>query len=166
MMLSAMKLLSILLLLTALAAAQSHGGENSSSGVSAPPRKQPFVLIRGNGNVTVSGGQVSKHDQTIEMAQQLMKHCPEITLIVGDPESKPDYELLLNREGYGFFDSGESQIMLVRGTDKTVLWSVTKSTVARAVKQGCKAILSDWKQQHEVRSGLWNLDVPKEKSSK
>jgi hypothetical protein len=123
-----------------------------------PARKAPLVLIQGSGNVNVSAGavgggliaagagSVSKHDQTMEMAQQLLKRCPEIALTLG-ADQKPDYMLLLNREGGGFFDSGESQIMLVRGSDKMVLYASKQTTVKKAMKDGCRAIIADWKQQ-------------------
>jgi hypothetical protein len=131
----------------------------------AEVRKGPTVLIRGNGGVTATGStafglssaQASKHDQTMEMAQQLLKHCPEITLVVDDVEAHPDYDLLLNREGLGWFDEGISQIMLVRARDKVVLYANKKSTVAKASKDGCKHILADWKEREPGPSASPNV---------
>lgn len=136
-----------------------------------PAKKTPVVMIVGNGNEIYTRafgvGSSSKHDQTIEMAQQLLKHCPEVTLTIGE-EQKPDYELVLNREGGGFFDIGDSQIMLVRGGSKEVLWASAKGTVAKAVKEGCRQILSDWREkqhQHIPERGddWWQATPKKEK---
>lgn len=106
----------------------------------------PVVLIRGEGDVTATAlfgtASVSKHDQTIELAQQLLKRCPEVVFTVKD--ENPDYALFLNRADVGFFSDGTSQIMLLRGSDHTVLFATKKGSVSGAAKQGCKAILADW----------------------
>ena len=98
----------------------------------------------------------------MEMAQELLKHCPDITITLNiDPA--PDYALLLNRETLGIFGEGVSQIMLVRGSDKNVLYANKKGTVSKAVRDGCKAILSDWKQTHALPASthdLWQSTKP------
>jgi len=135
----------LLFLATAVAFAQQQQAD----------KNRPLVLISGNGNVAFVAGAASKHDQTIEMAEQLMKHCPEVTLTVSETDKKADYDLVLNRETIGLFNEGESQIMLVRGSDKTVMNAIKKGTVAKAVKEGCRLILADWKNQHPSPSGDW-----------
>jgi hypothetical protein len=74
----------------------------------------------------------------------------------------PDYALLLNRETIGLFGEGLSQIMLVRGSDENVLYASKKGTVAQAVRDGCKAIMADWKQSHspQTTAGPWNVTKP------
>lgn len=128
-----------------------------SAALAQADHRTPTVLIRGNGNVVVSAAGIgvaasasaSKHDQTIEMATQLLKHCREITLTLAESEA-PDYVLVLNREGGGLFDLGDSQFMLLRGSDKTVLYANTKATVAKAMKEGCKVIMADWKVEKQI----------------
>jgi hypothetical protein len=142
--------------------------EATAAAQNQPGNKGPLVRISGTGDVTVSGGAVavhgvgvasasaSKHDQTIEMAQQLLKHCPEATLTVAE-DAKPNYELFLNRESLG-----DSQIMLLRASDKTVLWATSQDSVARAAKKACKAIFADWKDHRPTTAGAWwNADKPK-----
>lgn len=131
----------------------------SAFGQTGQRSREPLVLIRGNGNVSVNAlgigtgsivagsSSVSKHDQTIEMAKQLMKHCPEITLTLKPSEPIPDYALVLNREG-----AGVSQFMLLRASDQVVLYASYKGTVAKAMQEGCKVLLGDWHRQHTSAS--------------
>jgi hypothetical protein len=145
----------------------------ASTNAQTPARsKGPLVLISGHGNISFSGlsiggivgastSSASKHDQTMEMAQQLLKYCPEVTLTLKQSDPLPDYHLILNRE------SGESQVMLVRGSDQTVLYANKKGTVARAVREGCKAILSDWRhstgeKEPESAKKDWWQSTPRE----
>jgi hypothetical protein len=121
-----------------------------SAGVIA--QTKPMVLIRGDGSTTVSAVAVgpvasasaSKHDQTIEMADQLRRHCPDVTLTVSATDQKADYILALNAVSGGFLiQSTFAQVILLRGSDKTVLWT-GKGGISKAMKESCKAILSDW----------------------
>lgn len=133
--------LAVLLLLCAAAVSQTTN-----------PSKGPLVFINGSGATSVVAqlGQasVSKHDQTIEMAEQLSRHCPEITVTLKSAEPTPDYDLVLNRDSVGLFDEGVSQFMLVRSSDQIVMYASKKGTVAKAMKDGCKVLLADWKQKH------------------
>lgn len=122
-----------------------------SSALSA--QTKPTVLIRGDGSTTISAvaigpvasASASKHDQTIEMADQLRKHCPDVTLTVSATEQKVEYVLALNAISGGFLiQSTFAEVILLRGSDKTVLWT-GKGSVAKAMKESCKAILSDWR---------------------
>jgi hypothetical protein len=115
---------------------------------------KPVILIRGDGNTTVSAVAVgpvasataSKHDQTIEMADQLRKHCPDVTLKVSATDQKFDYALALNAITGGFvFQSTFAQVILLRGSDKTVLWT-GKGSIGKVIKESCKAIRSDWQR--------------------
>jgi len=119
--------------------------------------KGPLVFINGSGGTSVVAqlGQtsVSKHDQTIEMAEQLSKHCPEIVITLKSGDPLPDYDLVLNRESAGWFDEGESQFMLMRSSDKIVLYANKKGTVAKAMRDGCKVLLADWRARNDKQPG-------------
>jgi len=115
-----------------------------------PRSKGPLVYINGNGATYVSQGTVAKHDETMEMARDLIKFCPEVTVTVKDSDPAPDYVLALNR-GEEHMGAAISQIMLLRGSDKVVLWSDKQGTVAKAVKAGCHALQEDWRRG----SGDW-----------
>ena len=138
------KLLLVLALLAVAAGAQD-----------APRTKVPLVLISGSGGVSISAVSIgpvgnasaSRHDQTFELAEQLLKSCPEVTLTLKEGDPAPDYELFLNHE------FGQSQILLVRGADKNIVFSAKKLSVEKAVKYGCKTIIADWKHQHAGPSG-------------
>ena len=123
-----------------------------------PTKKRPVIFVNGSGAVSiqslgfalahVAAGStaISKHDQTIEMASQLMKNCPAEIIIQTD--ARADYELYLNRETGGW-GTGVSQIILVRPSNHAVLHAGKQSTVAKAMKEACKAVMTDW-AQHSV----------------
>jgi hypothetical protein len=125
----------------------------------------PVVFIDGNGSEQEAAkGTVSikRHDQTIELAQDLLKSCPEISITRKD-DIVPDYFLLLNRgEEYGLFKNAISQVMLMDG-DKNVLYAHGEGTVAKAAKDGCKALLADWKSRRAKTTPtppLYNITKP------
>jgi len=88
-------------------------------GALAQSNPKPVVFIAGEGNVSVEslgvgaagagyssvilGGAshkaINKHDQTMEMAQNLLKDCPTIQITL-DGQSALDYFVNLNREGH------------------------------------------------------------------
>ena len=124
----------------------------------------PTVFIDGNGSemeaarATVT---VKRHDQTMELARHLLKSCPEIS-ITRKEEPVPDYFLLFNRgEEYGLFKNAVSQVMLLDG-EKNVLYSSNQGTVSKAARDGCRAILADWKSRHatvpKAPAPRWNID--------
>ena len=118
---------------------------------------RPVVLIWGEGNLTITStgtaiagsgwatgvgqGTVSKHNQTMEMAQNLLQSCPNVEVTL-DRAVVSDYYLLLNREG-GAYNIGQSQIMALNRR-KTVLFVAKKGTVKNAVKSACNAMMADW----------------------
>jgi len=136
---------------------------------------KPVVLIAGDGNITVTsngtvvGGRqwatgigqtsVSKHNQTMEMAQDLLQSCPgvEVTL---DQNIAPDYYLVLNREG-GAYNIGQSQIMAVNRR-KTVLFVGKKGTVKNAVRSACNAIVADWQANGRIAVASPNSPPPQQ----
>ncbi|HEY1262718.1 MAG TPA: hypothetical protein VGF06_04290 [Terriglobales bacterium] len=125
--------------------------------------QKAVVLISGNGNTNVQsvgaaaapGGVVvggthttiNKHDQTMEMAEQFLKVCPEVSATL-DATVAPNYFVTLNREGTwtAFGDMGVSQIMVL-DAKKTVLFVGKKGSVKGAVKAACKAVLADWRKK-------------------
>jgi hypothetical protein len=119
--------------------------------------RQPVVFIDANGAEQEPARQtnsVDRDDQTIELARELLKSCPEISLTRKD-DVVPDYSLLLNRgQERGFvFKAALSRVMLL-DSDKNVLYAGQKGTLAKAAKDGCKAIIADWKAKrlHERES--------------
>jgi hypothetical protein len=121
---------------------------------------RPLVFIDGNGSeqeaarATVT---VKRDDQTMELARDLLKACPEIS-ITRKEDADVDYSLLFNRgEEYGLFKNAMSQVMLL-DRDKNVLYAAKQGTVARAAKDGCKAILADWKKRRAAPRS--NTDPP------
>jgi hypothetical protein len=100
------------------------------------------VAVKG---VAVASGSASYggEDQTITVATDLVKKCPEVSLTVSD-EAKPDYILILNRTPGSFFSGANSQFMLLR-PDKSVLYANQKSNTMKAAKDACKAVLADWR---------------------
>jgi hypothetical protein len=124
---------------------------------------RPLVFIDGNGSEPEAAREtkhVRRDDQTMELARNLLKSCPEIS-ITRDDNAQIDYSLLFNRgDEYGLFRNAVSQFMLL-DHEKNVLYSSKQGTVARAAKDGCKAILADWKKRRPAarstaNAPLWN----------
>lgn len=110
----------------------------------APRKGAPVVYINGEGGTHYGAGSVAKHDETMEMARLLLKSCSEVSITLKD-DAVPDYSLLLNR-GEEHWGSAVSQVMVLR-PDKSVMFASKQGTVARAVRDGCKAITADWKER-------------------
>ena len=119
------------------------------------------MLISGSGNVSIDSNKVgagltqttvSKHDQTMEMAQDFLQFCSssEITL---DQATAPDYFVFLNRKGSptAFGEIGQSQIMVLN-RKKSVIFVAKMSTVKNAVKHACNAIAEDWQAHGRLAS--------------
>jgi hypothetical protein len=132
----------------------------------------PNVFIDGNGSEQEAARMtttVHRDDQTMELARDLLKSCPDIS-ITREENSSPDYFLLLNRgEERGGLRLASSQVMLLDG-QKNVLYSSKEGTVARAARDGCKAILVDWKKRRaavspksEPPKNWWQTTTPQEK---
>jgi hypothetical protein len=148
-----MKSLAFVLLAVAWASAQGPivyiSGDN---GVAASG--SGFAL----GKIGLAGSTVEKRDKTTAMARVLLKSCPEISLTVSESDSHPDYLLLLNREDDAF-GSASNEVMVLR-PDKSVIFASKQGSVSRATKDGCKAIMADWKDRrpHTARSRDANSD--------
>jgi hypothetical protein len=140
------------------------------AGTSALAQTHPVVFIDGNGSerdAARATTTVKRQDQTMELAKDLLKSCPEIS-ITRKEDASPDYSLLLNRgEEYGLFKNAVSQVMLLDG-DQNVLYAQSEGTVAKASKDGCKAILADWKSRRAKvvapadpkSNSNWNITKP------
>jgi hypothetical protein len=125
----------------------------------------PVVFVDGNGSEQDAAREtkhVRRDDQTMELVRDLLKSCPEIS-ITRKEDGDLDYSLLFNRgDEYGLFKNAISQVMLL-DRNKNVLYASKQGTVAKAAKDGCKAILEDWKKRRLLRSSadpapapLWN----------
>ena len=112
---------------------------------SAFAQTKPVVFISGEGNTSTQNGITNKHDQTIEMAQDLLKSCPAVTITLSD-QLAPDYFISLNREGYRtvFGEMGASQIMVLNAA-KGIIYAGGRVSVGKAVKDACLAIALDWR---------------------
>jgi hypothetical protein len=64
---------------------------------------------------------------------------------VNQSNPPPDYSLLLYHEE-GAFGGTDNQIMVLR-PDKSVIFASKKGSVAKATNEGCKAIMTDWKDK-------------------
>jgi hypothetical protein len=131
----------------------------------------PNVFIDGNGSEQEAARMtktVRRDDQTMELARDLLKACHDIS-ITREETSSPDYFLLLNRGRESALNLAASQVMLLDG-QKNVIYSSKEGTVAHAARDGCKAILADWKKRRaavspksEPPKNWWQTSAPQEK---
>ena len=136
----------------------------------------PTVYISGDNGVAATGGgfalgkigmassTVEKRDKTTAMARVLLKSCPEVSLTVSEADSHPDYLMLLHREDDAF-GSASNEVLVLR-PDKSVMFASKQESVTHATKDGCKAIMADWKDRrsHVVRDS--NVDNSNSSNSK
>lgn len=117
-----------------------------------PPAKhdKPRVFISGDGNVSATGvrltpnvstGSAYKHDQTIELAKDFAKFCPQADATV--KEDGTDYAVKLNHEM-----DNRNQILVTTAAGKILMTdghhAFKVRTVADEVKEACTAIGADW----------------------
>lgn len=94
------------------------------------------------GPIATAGASVSKDDKTTEVAHEIMKSCPQISLTLSD--ATPDYMLLVHHQpGYW---NGVNELMVLL-PDKSVLFATGNRRNSRVVKDSCKAIVSDWRKR-------------------
>jgi hypothetical protein len=131
--------------------------------------QKPVALISGNGNVSIASNKtdgglsqttVSKHDQTMEMAQDFLQFCSTVAITL-DQATTPDYFVLLNRKGSPslFGEIGQSQIMVLNRT-KAVMFVAKKGTLKNAVKQACNTITSDWQANGSLATPSASTELP------
>jgi len=126
----------------------------------------PMIFIRGKAPVTQTGGgagiavqgvavgggsaSYGGDDETMIIASDLLKKCPDVSLTVSE-EAKPDYILLFNRSVATFLSGSMNQFMLLR-RDKSVIYANEKGTSMKAAKDACKVIMADWKRNSAATS--------------
>ena len=129
----------------------------------------PTIYISGEGGTYSSAHSTATHNETMEMARTLLKSCPEVSLTVAknNDNMKADYVMLLNRQEEHWLGSAISQVMVLR-PDESVMFASKQGTVARATKEGCKAIMTDWKDRRPqtARSRDSNSDDSNSSNSK
>ena len=125
----------------------------------------PTVYISGEGGTYATAHSVATHNETMEMARTLLKSCPEISLTVAKENGKADYIMLLNRQEEHWLGGAISQLMVLR-PDESVMFASKQGTVARATKDGCKAIMADWKDRRPHVARDPNVDNSNSSNSK
>lgn len=141
------------LLLVALIAAASVFGQQG----------KPRAYIEGTGNVDVRtdagvvGGSgwalgsahstVGAHNQTMELAKDFTKQCPEVTVTLNPTDA--DYKVAMNHEAFHGLIHKNNQIMVANRRGDLV-FSNTSRAVSHSVNDSCAAILSDWKANGRI----------------
>lgn len=148
-----------LLLLSLPALAQQHRPlVFLSSDVSISTSATGFAI----GPVATAGASVSKDDKTTEVAHELMKSCPEISLTLSD--TSPDYMLLVHHQP-GYWNAVNELMVLL--PDKSVLFATSNKRNSRTAKDSCKAIIADWqkKRRSEADDAAWGKSAPPKKDT-
>ncbi|MGB8063964.1 MAG: hypothetical protein WCF26_18870 [Candidatus Sulfotelmatobacter sp.] len=149
-----------LLLLSLTAFAQQHRPVVFiSSDVSISTSATGFAL----GPVATAGASVSKDDKTTQVAHELMKSCPEISLTLSD--ASPDYMLLVHHQP-GYWNAVNELMVLM--PDKSVLFATGNKRNSRTVKDSCKAIMADWQKRRPRAddAAWWKSAQPKKDAAR
>jgi hypothetical protein len=126
-------------------------------------QEKPRVYINGTGNVDVRtdssavGGRswvagsshstVSAHDQTMELAKDYSKQCPDVIVTLNATDV--DYTVGLNHEAFHGLIHKNNQVM-VTNRRGDLLMSNTTRAVSHSTNDSCAAILADWKTNGRI----------------
>ncbi len=123
----------------------------------------PRVYINGTGNIDVrtnagavggsgwavgsSHSTVSAHNQTMELAKDFSKQCPDVTVTLNAADA--DYTVGLNHEAFHGLIHKNNQIMVTNRRGDLV-FSNTARAVSHSANDSCAAILADWKANGRI----------------
>jgi hypothetical protein len=124
---------------------------------------KPRVYINGTGNVDVqtnagvvvgsgwavgsSHSTVGAHNQTMELAKDFPKQCPDVTVTLNAADA--DYTLSMNHEAFHGLIHKNNQIMVANRRGDLVFSNTTRA-VSHSVNDSCAAILADWKANGRI----------------
>lgn len=92
---------------------------------------------------SISGG---AKPQTAEIVKTVNERCPEV--VVTRNEEKADYVLVLDHEGGKVFVRKDNKFALYNADGDAIASGSTRK-LGNAVKDACRALMSDWKQVAE-----------------
>jgi hypothetical protein len=129
---------------------------------------KPRVFISGTGNVDVrtdasaTGGRfwaigsahstVGAHDQTMELAKDFGKQCPDVVVTLKGTEA--DYTVSLNHEAFHGLVHKNDQVMVSNRRGDVVMSNSTRA-VSHSVNDSCSVIAADWRANGHI-------ELPKE----
>jgi hypothetical protein len=108
----------------------------------AQDRPRVFLQAVSQGNTWSA-----RRDQSIEMAKDFEKHCPDAGLTIA--QEKADYTVILSHIEVGWF-ARDNQIE-VANKDGDVLSASDKSAIKGGVKDVCQLILADWRRRTDPK---------------
>lgn len=128
--------------------------------------EKPRVFISGKGSVDVnsdgassgnrwfrarsSRSTIDSHDESIEMAKDFDKECPDVTVTVN--QATADYSVSLNRESKknrGLLRSNNQVMIVNRAGD--MLHAGATHAVSSATNDACSTIMADWKEHGKIQ---------------
>jgi hypothetical protein len=118
-----MKTILVILLLAGIASAQDN-------------RPRVFLQANSHGNTWNA-----RRDQSIEMAKDFQKHCPEVRVSVA--QNNADYTVILNHIEVGFSRDNQMEVANKSGD---LLATREKGGIKGGVKEVCSIILADWQK--------------------
>jgi hypothetical protein len=126
---------------------------------------KPRVYINGTGNTDVRtqgsavGGRnwlagsshstVGSHDQTMELAKDFSKQCPDVIVTLNATDA--DYTVGMNHEAFHGLIHKNNQVM-VTNRRGDLLMSNTTRAVSHSTNDSCAAILADWKSNGKIEA--------------
>jgi hypothetical protein len=106
---------------------------------SAQDKPRVFLQAQSKGNTWNA-----QRDQSIEMAKDFQKNCPDVRISV--VQNAADYTVILNHIEVGPF--GRDNQMEVANKDGDLLATREKGGIKGGVKGVCAIILADWQKPH------------------
>jgi hypothetical protein len=126
-----MKAIFVVLLLAGMASAQDN---------------RPRVFLQANS----AGNTWNSHrDQSIEMAKDFQKHCPEVRVSV--MQNNADYTVILNHIEVGFSRDNQMEVANKNGD---LMTTREKGGIKGGVKEVCRIILADWEKPQTPQAAV------------
>lgn len=121
--------------------------------VPAVAQSRPLVVVSGDRGTSSSvvavpffaSGSSHADDKTPEIVRRMQEKCPGTSLTLNHEDPNRDYFLLVSSSGHD-----DSAVIVLRA-DKSVLFASKRAYLRTVVKQGCEAIMRDWKGHHVDR---------------
>jgi hypothetical protein len=130
-------------------------------------QNKPRVFINGSGSTDVRtngsavGGRfwaygssrstISAHDQTMELAKDFTKQCPDVTVTLN--ATAADYTVGMNHEAFHGVVHKNDQVMVTNRVGDLVFSNATRA-VSHSVNDSCSAIAADWKSHGPIEVPL------------
>jgi hypothetical protein len=116
------------------------------AGMASAQDSKPRVFLQANSHGNTWN---ARRDQSIEMAKDFQKHCPDVRISLA--QNNADYTVILNHIEVGFSRDNQMEVANKSGD---LLATREKGGIKGGVKEVCSIILADWQKPQEPQAAV------------